>query len=147
MALSITWTTGEIYIPKADLTLVQSSPMEIYELSLNDFRLELKSLEASEDGMPFIKTHDHNTEVTLGSTTFARVIIILPPYTITFEDGTYAVNLTGANSNVGDRINVNQVSVRSSNSGGLIVTTGGGGDHSELQKDVDLIKALNLIKI
>ena len=40
-------------------------------------------------------------------------------YTVTFEDGQYAVNLVGANSNVGDRVNVNQVSVRSANSAGL----------------------------
>jgi len=35
------------------------------------------------------------------------------------KDGQYAVNLVGANSNVGDVVNVNQVSVRSSNSAGL----------------------------
>jgi hypothetical protein len=52
----------------------------------------------------------------------ARVIEILEPYTITFEDGAYAVNLVGANSNVADRLNLNQVSVRASNSAGLIQT-------------------------
>ena len=121
MAITIDWgNTNVIYVPKVDLTLIQSSPTEIRELNLNWFRLELKALEASVDGMAFPDTHTHNTEVTLGGLTFARVIEILDPYTITFEDGQYAVNLIGANSNVGDKINVNQVSVRSQNSAGLI---------------------------
>jgi len=53
----------------------------------------------------------------------ARVVEIINDYTITFEDGQYAVNLVGANSNVADRVNVNQVSVRASNSAGLITNT------------------------
>lgn len=122
MAISIDWGTSVINVPKADLTLIQEVPTEIRELNLNWFRLQLKDLEDSDDGMPFQKTHNHNTEVNLGGLTFARVIEILIPYTVTFEDGQYAVNLVGANSNVGDRVNVNQVSVRSSNSAGLIST-------------------------
>lgn len=120
MALSIDPITFVIFIPKADLTLVQVSPTEIRELDLNAFRLELKAYEDDEDGMYLPKTHEHNTEVTLAGLTFARVIEILPPYSITFEDGQYAVNLVGANSNVADKVNVNQVSVRSANSAGLI---------------------------
>lgn len=42
---------------------------------------------------------------------------------MTFEDGQYAVNLIGANSNIADRVNVNQVSVRSANSAGLVQTS------------------------
>lgn len=123
MAITIDWgNTYVISIPKADLTLIQSTPTEIRELNLNTFRLALKDLEDSEDGMSFPDTHRHNTEVTLGGLTFARVIEILSPYTVTFEDGNYAVNLVGANSNVGDKVNVNQVSVRSQNSAGLIST-------------------------
>jgi len=120
MAISINWLTRVISIPRADLTLVQSTPTEIRELNLNDFRLELKDLEDSELGMVNPDTHRHNTEVTLGGIIFARVIEIINGYTITFEDGQYAVNLVGANSNVGDVVNVNQVSVRSQNSAGLI---------------------------
>jgi hypothetical protein len=107
--------------------LVQASPTEIRELDLNAFRLKLKDLEDSPEGMPYLDTHRHNTSVTLGGVTFARLIEIINDYTITFEDGQYAVNLVGANSNVGDRVNVNQVSVRSANSAGLIeVPTGSG---------------------
>ena len=124
MALTVDPTTFVISIPKADLTLIQSSPTEVRELNLNQFRLDLKAWEAEgdaiEQGITFQKTHDHNTEVSLGGLTFARVIEILDPYSITFEDGQYAVNLVGANSNVGDKVNLNQVSVRSQNSAGLI---------------------------
>lgn len=124
MALSVDPATFIIHIPRADMTLVQSSPTEIRELNLNDFRLALKAWEAGGDGLnegaTFLKTHTHNTEVSLGGLTFARTIELLAPYTVTFEDGQYAVNLVGANSNVGDRVNVNQVSVRSQNSAGLI---------------------------
>lgn len=120
MAISVNWPTGEIYVPKSDLTLVQLNPIEIRELNINWFRLELKALEDDLEGIGFPKTHTHNTEVQLGGLTYARVVEILHPYTITFEDGPYAINLVGANSNIGDVINFNQVSVRSSNSGGLI---------------------------
>jgi hypothetical protein len=119
VAISINWGTKVINIPRADMTLIQSSPTEIRQLNLDSFRLILKDLEDSEDGMAFEKTHKHNTSVTVGGVTLARVIEIVNGYTVTFEDGQYAVNLVGANSNVGDIVNVNQVSVRSANSAGL----------------------------
>jgi len=120
MAISIDWGTKIVTVPRADLTLVQSTPTEIRELNLNEFRLNLKDLEDSEDGMPFLDTHKHNTEVLLGGIVYARVIEMINGYTITFENGFYAVNLVGANSNVGDVVNVNNVSIRSANSAGLI---------------------------
>jgi hypothetical protein len=127
MAISVNPSTFVITVPKADLTLIQSSPTEIRELNLNNFRLELKSWEDEGNGLSggitLTKTHDHNTEVTLGGINYARIIEIIDPYTVTFEDGQYAVNLVGANSNVGDKVNVNQVSVRSQNSAGLISST------------------------
>lgn len=124
MAISINWFTGVITVPQADLTPLGGS---LYELNLNDFRLTLKDLEDDEAGMPWPKTHDHDTESTLAGTTFARKINILAPYTVVFEDGQYGVNLVGANSNVTDVLIRNQVSVVPSNSAGLIVTSGGGG--------------------
>lgn len=119
MAISIDWAAKIIYVPRADLTLVQSTPVEVRELNLNWFRMKLKDLEDSEAGEVFLDTHRHNTEVTIAGLTLARVIEIINGYTVTFEDGQYAVNLTGANSNVGDVVNVNQVSVRSFNSAGM----------------------------
>lgn len=122
MAYSVNWATKVISIPKSDLTLLQSTPIEIRELNLNAFRLELKNIEDSEEGIPFPTTHNHNQPVTVGGVTLARVVELINGYTVTFEDGQYAVNLAGANSNVGDNINLNQVSVRASNSAGLVQT-------------------------
>jgi len=119
MNVEIDWPSRVIFVPRAELSLVQSVPTEIRELNLNAFRMALKNKEDDEAGMVFPDTHRHNTEVSLGGLTFARVIEIINNYTVTFEDGQYAVNLIGANSNVGDRVNVNQVSVRSQNSAGM----------------------------
>jgi len=116
----IDWGSKIIFVPKCYLTLIQASPTVIYEMDLNDFRMKLKDLEDDEEGMPHLDTHRHNTEVTIQGINFARVIEIINGYTITFEDGQYAVNLVGANSNIGDVVNVNQVSIRSNNSAGLI---------------------------
>jgi hypothetical protein len=99
------------------MTLIQSVPTEIRQLNLDTFRLDLRNLEDSDDGMAFERTHKHNTSVTVGGVTLARVIEMINGYSVTFEDGQYAVNLVGANSNVGDVVNVNQVSVRSAKSG------------------------------
>jgi hypothetical protein len=119
VAISIDWGQRIIHVPKADLVLIQSTPVEILQLNINTFRMWLKDLEDSDEGMAFPDTHRHNTEVTIGGVTLARVVEIINGYTITFEDGQYAVNLVGANSNVADVVNVNQVSVRSANSAGL----------------------------
>ncbi len=119
MAVSINWPTGVISVPKADMTLVSSTPFEIRELDINVFRLALKNLEDDDVGQVWATTHNHNTTVSVGGVTLARVIQIINGYTITFENGSYAVNLIGANSNIGDVINLNTVSVRASNSAGL----------------------------
>lgn len=139
MAITINWATKVINVPKADLTLVQSVPTEIRSMDLNWFRLSLKDLEDDYDqGIPFLDTHRHNTTVTVGGVELARVIEIINGYTVTFEDGQYAVNLFGANSNVADVTNVNQVSVRSANSAGLVTSQAieyseyGGGVHIDV---------------
>lgn len=123
MAISIDWDDKIIFVPQADLT--PSGP-NLYELDIDTFRLALKDLEASQDGVTFLDTHKNTTPLSVGTTTFARVIEIINGYTITFQDvGTpYAVDLVGANSNISTVVNINNVSVRSNNSAGLI-TTGG----------------------
>ena len=124
--ITINWGTRVIYVPKVDTTLVQSVPFEVRALDINAFRLALIALEDTPEGMSFPQTHNHNSSVTLSGVSYAQVVEMINGYTVTFEDGQYAINLTGANSNLSDVINVNQVSVRSSNSSGLIVTTGQG---------------------
>lgn len=122
--IEILWGQRIIFVPKSETTLIQSTPTEIRELDINTFRIALKDLEDNEEGMSNPDTHRHNTTVLLGGITYARVVEIINDYTITFEDGKYAINLTGANSNVADKVNVNQVSVRAANSAGLIQTGG-----------------------
>lgn len=125
MAVTINWATGVISVPKSFMTLISASPYDVYELDINLFRLALKDLEDDENGMHWPRTHNHNTTVALSGVTLARVVEILSPYTITFENGAYAVNLVGANSNIADKVNLNNVSVRVFNSAGLIETAGG----------------------
>ena len=125
--ITVDWKNKIIFVPKIAMTLVQSTPSVIYQLDLNVFRLTLKELEAEvidsgAGGMSFEDTHQHNPPVTVGGVTLARVVEIINDYSVTFEDDQYAVNLVGANSNVGDRVNVNQVSVRSANSAGLVTS-------------------------
>lgn len=129
MAISVNWATKVIYIPKADMALVQSAPpIEIRELDLNTLRLTLKDLEDSEEGICSLDTHTHNTSVTLAGVVYAHMLIFTNGYTVTFEDGQYAVNAVGANSNLLDVLNPNQVSLRCSNAAGLIVYTETEGD-------------------
>jgi len=116
MAISIDWGTKVISVPKADLTFVSGV---IYELNLFTFHLWLKDKEDDEAGITFLDTHKHTPPVTVSGVTIARVVEIINGYTVTFEDGQYAVNLVGANSNVADVTNVNQVSIRPFNSAGL----------------------------
>lgn len=119
MAITVDWGQRIINVPRADMQLVQSVPTEIRQLNLDAFRLDLKDLEDNAEGMAYLDTHRHVQPITVGGVTLARVVEIINNYTISFEDGQYAVNLIGANSNVGDVVNVNQVSVRSANSAGL----------------------------
>jgi len=130
MPISIDWATKIISIPKSDLTLVGGA---IFEYDLDAFRVELKSLEDDEVGMPFLDTHYHNPPVTIAGVTLARVMAIINGYTVTFEPGVYAINLFGANSNIADVLNLNGVSIRTANSAGLIeVSTGGGASAADI---------------
>ena len=122
MAISVDPLTDIIYVPKADLTLLQASP-EVRELDLDWFRLELRDWEDGEDAIPRPKTHTHNTQVTLAGLTYARIIEILDPYTVEFEDGQYTINCVGANHNLSDRKVANQVSLIVNNAAGLITNT------------------------
>ena len=122
MAISVDQTTYVIYVPKSDLALIQSSP-EVRELSLDWFRLALRDWEDNEGSIYMPKTHNHNTEVTLAGLTYARIIEILSPYTVEFEDGQYTVNCVGANHNLSDVKVANQVSLIVNNAAGLITNT------------------------
>lgn len=123
MSVTVDWPAKVINVPQVYL---QDKGGGIYEMDINQFRLALRDLEDDETGIAFLPTHDHNPEVVLSGTTYSRMVLIINGYTITFEDGQYAVNIKGANSNIADVLNLNQVSVRSFNAAGLITDVGGG---------------------
>lgn len=135
--ITIDWgNTYVINIPQADLTFISGT---LYELDTDWFRLQLKALEASEEGMPFPVTHDHNAEYTIVGVTYAQKVEILAPYSVQFENGAYSVRLTGSNNNIFDVENgilvQNSVQVISGNSAGLINGgTGGTSVWTELEK-------------
>jgi hypothetical protein len=110
----------------------------LYELDVNEFRLALKDIEDSEEGMSFPDTHRHNTEAILSGTTYARQLEIINEYTVTFENGNYSVKCVGANHNIGDVKNYNSVSLIIGNSAGMVV--GGGGITQEDKEEIaDLV--------
>lgn len=119
MAITIDWDTKIISVNKADMILIQSNPTEIYQLNMDFFHETLRDLEDDVDGIIFDTTHRYVDPITVGGVILARVVELINGYTVTFEDGQYRVNLTGANTNLADVTNVNQVSVSSSNSAGL----------------------------
>lgn len=132
--VTITWLTKVINIDK-DYLIPTTNP-DIFNLDSNQFRLDLKGLEAGVDGMTYLDTHQHNTQVPLGGVTYARVIEIINDYTITFEDGQYAVNLIGSNNNIADVTNVNQVGIRANNAAGLVVVDTGSGVTEQDKLDI-----------
>ncbi|KPJ83937.1 MAG: hypothetical protein AMS19_02530 [Gemmatimonas sp. SG8_23] len=117
----IEWGTKTITVYQAD-SFMTNLGGGIYEMDTDAFRLALKDREDDEDGIPHLDTHLHYSEVTVGGVTLAHVLVIINGYSITFEDGQYAVELRGTNNNIPDVANVNQVSLRSFNSAGLVVT-------------------------
>jgi hypothetical protein len=124
MAITIAWATKVISVPKADTALVDIGPPEIRSLNMDDFRKILNDLSDDEEGMPFDTTHEHTAPLTVAGVTLARVVEIINGYTITFENGTYSVNITDANSNISDVLNHNSVGVNTANSAGLIEVAG-----------------------
>lgn len=119
MTVSINWATRVITIPQADLAPVSAG---LYELDVDTFRLALKDIEDGVDGISFPDTHRHNTQVTLSGVTYSRTFEVINGYTVTFQDtgSPYTVRCVGANHNIADVKNVNQVSLVIGNSGGLI---------------------------
>lgn len=119
MPTAVNWVSQVITSDKADLTQLAPPPNEVRELNLDTFHRDLRLLEASEAGIVYPRTHNYVGPITVGSVTLAPVVEIINGYTWTPEDGQYAANLNGANTNLQDVTNVNQVSVRPNNSAGL----------------------------
>lgn len=144
MALSLDPATKTITIPQADLTLVGGT---LYELDTNQFRLDVGILLASEPYIWLDYAFQHNTEVTVAGTTFARIIEFINGFSIEFEDGQYTVRLAGSNNNIFDVENgilqQNQVQVIAQNSAGLVVISTG--DNVDTDKVIGAIEDWGVI--
>ena len=124
MAITIDYSDGAtpqyvINVPKTYGTLLQTTPTEIRQLNLDQFRQDLNDLMDDPEGMPYPTNHFHTAPLTISGVTLARVVEILDPYVVEFEDGQYNVNITGGNSNIADKTIKNQVGVNTANSAGL----------------------------
>ena len=97
MAITINWITQVITVPQSFLTPIGPN---LFELDVDVFRLALKDIEDSTDGITFLDTHRHVTETVISGVTYARFVEIINGYTVEFEDGQYTVIATGANHNV-----------------------------------------------
>lgn len=142
MAITIRWLDQTIQVPRADMPVVQASP-ERRALDLDAFRLELKEIEGSEEGMPHLDTHEHTTTKVLAGVTYARFVEIINGYTVEFEDGQYGVVASGANSNLFDVVVDNQVNFLGNNSAGLIETAVSGltpGEAADLEMILKLFR-------
>ncbi|MES2966648.1 MAG: hypothetical protein V4668_02585 [Patescibacteria group bacterium] len=119
MIISIDPLTYIISILQAELNFLGGAN---YQLDTNVFRIALKDWEDNEEGIYQPKTHTHNTTVLLGGIQYSRVLELLSPYTITFQEtGTpYSVSLTGSNNNILEKTNLGTVQILSNNSAGLI---------------------------
>ena len=105
MTLSIDWINSRVVIPKAHLTLVTASP-EVYALDMDEFRLELKAIEASEEGMPFVDIHKHTAQSTLAGITYARFVEIINGFEVYVDADppAFQLLLLGANNNLQDKV-------------------------------------------
>ena len=136
MTVTVNFSTRVITVPKSFMT--QKSAI-LFELDVNSLRLALKEIEESGAGIVYPDTHRHNTEITLSGVTYARSVEIINGYTITFEDGQYVVACVGANHNIADVKNLNQVSIVVGNSAGLVVANGGNGGGATAQEIRDAV--------
>jgi len=129
MAITIDESTQVITVEQSDLTFVTGT---LYELNTNVYRLAVGALLASERYMWMEPAFNHNGEVTVAGTTFARIIEQTNGYILEFEDLTYTVRLAGSNNNLFDVENgilaQNAVQVISTNSAGLVRVDTGAAD-------------------
>jgi hypothetical protein len=125
MAITINHTTFVISVPQSDLTFVSGT---LYKMDTDAFRLAVKTIEASEEGMVLSDTNVHNTEVVVAGIPYARSIEFVAPYSIEFEDLQYTCILEGSNNNIwdvgGGVLVQNQAQIIPTNSGGLVNPSG-----------------------
>jgi hypothetical protein len=87
-------------------------------MDIVQFAKDLYDVQDNPEGAWATTAYEYTAPKDVGGVQLAPVVIILSPYIITFEDGQYAVNLVNGNTNIQDKVTVNQVSIRPSNSVG-----------------------------
>jgi hypothetical protein len=122
MATTADWATRILTVYQADLTPLGGTS---YQLDTEAFKIELRTLEASEAGEVHPPIVNHSTSVTLDGIDYARILEIINGYTLTFEEtGTpYKVFLKGSNNNILTVSNLGTVQIAPNNSAGLINVT------------------------
>jgi hypothetical protein len=123
MALSIDPATSTVTIPQADLTYSSGT---LYDFDTLQFMRDLNALLDDEEYIWMNTAFSHNTEVIISGVPYARLIEMLSPWSITFEDtgSAYSVRYINSNNNMFDvdsgRLNPTAlVTVISQNSAGL----------------------------
>lgn len=121
--ITINRLTKVISVEIVDLifTGTDGTGRNIYSFDTDAFRNSLNAIEDSEGGIVYVDSHIHNTEIVLSGVTYARFIEFINGYSISFEEGTYAVNFINSNNNIADVAVINSVSIRPQNSAGLVV--------------------------
>lgn len=99
MLIDVEWVPAKITVPKSYLTPLGGV---FYGLDVNQLRLDLGTLYASQDGGPFPQTHVHQAPFVLSGIAYDRFVKVLDPYIVEIEDGPYRVSCTGANHNLAD---------------------------------------------
>lgn len=141
MAITIDYLTNEILIPKADTVFVSTDPITGRETRSLDMDFLWKALADIQDNTTDVwapTAYINTPPQDLGGITLARSVLILDPYYVTFENGTYAVELEGGNTNLHTRTTVNSVAVHSNNSVGFAQIVSGSG---VLPADITAISA------
>jgi hypothetical protein len=147
MTITIDEATQTITVEQSDLTPVTGT---LYEMDTNAYRLAVGALLDDERYMWMEPAFNHNGEVTVAGTTFARIIEQTNGYSLTFEALTYTVRLAGSNNNLFDVengiLNQNVVQVISTNSAGLVRVDTGAADTTAIIQSVEDWGAINYSK-
>ncbi len=129
MALTIDPALKRVTIPQSDLTLLSGS---LYDFDTNQFRLDLGALLDDEAYIWMPLAFTHNTEVTVLGVVYARQILMINGWSLTFQNIAMSVQYSGSNNDLFDSENgilINQplVNVIGNNSAGLTTVTSGSG--------------------
>jgi len=135
MSYAVTWNTGNVFIPVADMILVSGS---VYNLDMLAFHEEIRRLEWEfTEGLAWPEILDHvNPKLDFAGADYAGFDEIINGYTITFDPLATRVNLIGSNNNIVDVFIVNGVSVVPSNSAGLQRVISGSGVTEQDKTDI-----------